>query len=284
MSRHVYSVLSLPPRQRARLRAETRRLPRSHISQLTTLALHFMTTIFSPRNLFLLLVSMGVGRFLRSNPLLLGQKVGNLPSENVFPIVREHEVLDRFLDESLLGDDYEGYRNHCLRVLTFAMHFLDNKVSKEEMNLMAMAVAYHDIALWTDGVLDYLEPSVAVMDRDAQANRNFLKGDDEETYAEDWFFTPAEMATAREIIRQHHKYTPFRSEDDVNERLINAVRKADWADATMGAVRYKLPASYLEAAYAALPEAGFHRRLLSFTGSLSKSFFGRFEVLNILKW
>jgi hypothetical protein len=39
-------------------------------------------------------------------------------------------------------------------------------MTDHELDVVALAVAYHDIALWTDGALSYLEPSVAVLERE----------------------------------------------------------------------------------------------------------------------
>lgn len=103
------------------------------------------------------------------------------------------------------------------------------------------------------------------------------------------------MATAREIILQHHKLTDWRNSNDNNSgaaaalidaKLVNAVRKGDWADATMGLVRFDgLPAALLETAYAQVPDAGFHRLLLQMGPRLSPdSLLGRLDILKILKW
>ena len=87
----------------------------------------------------------------------------------------------------------------------------------------------------------------------------------------------------------HHKYTAYTVEPgsviSVNAQLVNAVRKGDWADATMGIVRYGLPAKYLEAAYEKVPDVGFHWLLVTFGGRLSpESLLGQLNVLKIFKW
>jgi hypothetical protein len=56
----------------------------------------------------------------------------------------------------LLGDDFDGYRNHAYRCITYAMHFLDNATEYEQ--IVETAFVYHDIGLWTDQELAYLEP------------------------------------------------------------------------------------------------------------------------------
>ncbi|KAL7487012.1 hypothetical protein ACHAW6_012602, partial [Cyclotella cf. meneghiniana] len=156
---------------------------------------------------------------------------------------------------------------------------------RRNMDIIAFALAYHDIALWTDGELSYLEPSVAVMERDLRENLS-IRG----------LFRPPltteEKLIAREIIMQHHKISPFTvSKADSNvpmgiegEQMVNAVRKGDWVDATMGIVKHGISADILEAAYAEIPEAGFHYMLLGMGSRLSPdSIIGQLKVLKILK-
>jgi hypothetical protein len=58
-----------------------------------------------------------------------------------------------------------------LRVLTFSAWYLkeydseyqyvleeEEGVPEQAMNVMALALVYHDIGHWTDGAFDYLEP------------------------------------------------------------------------------------------------------------------------------
>ena len=100
-------------------------------------------------------------------------------------------------------------------------------------------------------------------------------------------FSDNNLATAEEIIRQHHKLTEWKppSESAVNALLVNVVRQGDWADATMGLVRFDLPAAHLQQAYDAIPEAGFHNLLVGFGARISPdSFMKRLDVLKILKF
>ncbi|HVT36590.1 MAG TPA: hypothetical protein VHE37_13460, partial [Nevskiaceae bacterium] len=59
------------------------------------------------------------------------------------------------------------------------------------------------------------------------------------------------------MIVQHHKVTPYRS-----SALAEAFRKADMADVSHGLVAYGLPHALLREAFAAFPNAGFHKRLV----------------------
>ena len=46
-----------------------------------------------------------------------------------------------------IGRDFDGYRNHVYRTITYAMHFLNN--ASEYESLVETAFVYHDIGLWT---------------------------------------------------------------------------------------------------------------------------------------
>ena len=62
-----------------------------------------------------------------------------------------------WLFTSQIGDDLPGYRNHIYWTVTYVMYFLGNKAELER--LVETAFVYHDIALWTNRALAYLEPS-----------------------------------------------------------------------------------------------------------------------------
>jgi hypothetical protein len=242
-------------------------------------------------NILLLLCAMQFGKFLRDNPMLYGEKLGGDTSS--FVVYAEHPVLDEHLEQyaNELGEDYMAYRNHCLRVLSFAGYHLGESATDKDIDLMALALAYHDIALWSDGKLDYLEPSAAQLERKLQARSSDSAGDneDEDGISTEQALDASDLETARAIILMHHKYTAYTVEPgsiiSVNAQLVNAVRKGDWADATMGIVRYGLPAKYLEAAYEKVPDVGFHWLLVTFGGRLSpESLLGQLNVLKIFKW
>jgi hypothetical protein len=222
-------------------------------------------------------LAIGFGAFAAFNPLLFRIRTG-VPHDTHF-VYSKHFILDGELERfrsKIPPDDFEGYRNHCLRVMSFAKFHMPEYVYEEypnAMNIVAMALAYHDVGLWTDGELNYLEPSAKRM----------------ESYVEaEGVFDEKQIAIAREIIMQHHKFTDYSSSDKSSkaiDAMVNAVRKGDWADATVGIIRFGLPASLLEAAYAKVPEAGFHAMLAGMGSRLSPhSLVGQLEVLKILRW
>jgi hypothetical protein len=164
-----------------------------------------------------------------------------------------------------LGIDYEGYRGHIYRVLTYTMHFLGG----DEIHRRAVetALVFHDIGMWTDHDLAYLEPSI---ERALEANT-----------ANGWGLD-AELL--RNIIYWHHKVFPYRGKD---AEVVNAFRKADWVDATGGLVRHGLNRSQIAAVTAAIPEHGFRKTLQRLAGDLAdgRTLGGLAKVIRkVYKW
>ena len=151
---------------------------------------------------------------------------------------RVEELLSRY--ESAIGADFPGYRNHVYRTITYAMHFLDGAAEDEQ--LVETAMVYHDIGLWTDHELAYLEPSEAVALAD---NEKF-----------GWGLDPEAL---RGAIHWHHKVLPYRGP---HERIIEACRKADWIDASKGLVRKGVSRTTIKEVGVAFPNRGFHATLL----------------------
>jgi hypothetical protein len=134
--------------------------------------------------------------------------------------------------------------------------------------LVAVALAHHDSALWTAKTLNYLEPSAKQLDGKAGQ------------------YNEQEIDIMKDIVLYHHKVTDYKSNRSSSaDELVNAVRKADWADATIGVVRFGLPAVLLEAAYDLIPEAGFHMMLVDIMPKLSPdSLVGQLDLMKIFKW
>lgn len=173
--------------------------------------------------------------------------------------------------KDLIGGDYEGYRNHIYRVLSYSLHYLNtDAVHLAEVQkfipVIEEALVFHDIGLWTDKQLSYLEPS-------SFRAKEALRG----VYSEE------ELTLLHNIIFWHHKVTDFEGE---HADIVNAVRKADWIDATMGLVNFGMPYSIISEVNAVLPESGFHRTLVE----IGPRYYGYnvykivTELVTILKW
>ena len=150
-------------------------------------------------------------------------------------------LLDDLLEahRAALGGDYAAYRNHCCRVYHLAVEL----AGAARADLIAVACAFHDLGIWTDGTFDYLAPS-------AQRARRWLH---EQGRAAD-----ADRVAA--MIEYHHKLTPYTADP-----LVEAFRRADWIDVSLGALCFGVPRVHVQALQRAFPDAGFHWRLVQLT-------------------
>ena len=180
-------------------------------------------------------------------------------------------IADRPRVESLfapyrnaIGNDFDGYRNHVYRCITYAMHFLENNQKHEQ--LVETAFVYHDIGLWTDRELAYLEPSETAALHD---NQQFGWGLD--------------CDALRSAIHWHHKLFRYKGK---NEEVVEACRKADWIDATKGFCRKGISRSAIAKVESEFPNCGFHQTLLRLAGDYGGStLIGGFKVMRgIVKW
>jgi len=172
------------------------------------------------------------------------------------------ELFARY--ETLVGKDFPGYRNHVYRTITYAMHFLGQAAQHER--LVEAAFVYHDIGLWTDHELAYLEPSEAVALTD---NEKYGLGLDPDML--------------RAAIHWHHKIFPYTGP---HSELIEACRKADWIDVSKGMLRKGLSRAQVDQVEAAFPNLGFHESLLRLAKDYGGStLVGGLKVtLGIVKW
>ena len=157
-------------------------------------------------------------------------------------LLTEIATLDELLHahEAALGSDFEGYRNHTYRVVNLCAALSSSE--PEQLQKMAIAAAFHDLGIWTDGTFDYLQPSVrlagAHLDRSGRA---------------EW--TPEITA----MILEHHKISAWRGDP---HWLVEPFRRADWVDVTRGLRAFGLSRSLLREIFSAWPSAGFHKRLV----------------------
>lgn len=164
---------------------------------------------------------------------------------NDIKIITYNENIEKHLlrYKTVLGNDYEGYRGHIYRVLTYAIHFLNG--NEDKLSVIGSALVFHDIGLWTDGTLAYLEPSVSRADE----------------YFNIKTFNKQDRQLLKDIIYWHHKITPFKGP---NEHIVNAVIKGDIIDASSGLITKGMPKSHIKRVNDAIPEAGFHKTLMDF--------------------
>ena len=178
----------------------------------------------------------------------------------VKPIVCDPTV-ERFLPHiaAEVGPDFTAYRNHIYRVLSYATHFLGDEPREREH--IAFALVFHDVGIWTDHELAYLEPSEAAAERVRAQHAPHLD--------------PTLVAN---IIHWHHKLLSFAGPD---AHIVNAARKADWIDASMGMVRHGVTRKQVAAIEKAIPVLGFPEILMRLAKDLrhGNRFAGLWRVL-----
>jgi hypothetical protein len=201
------------------------------------------------------------------------RKEESILSNRKINIIKSSPNLDRLLNnyKELINDDFQGYKNHIYRVLTYSLHYLDadktqdGKVLKY-LPVIEAALVYHDIGLWTDRRLSYLELS------SSRAKMEFENS---------WSVDKLELL--HNIIYYHHKITPFTG---TNEKIVNAVRKSDWIDASLGIVNHGMSSAHIRSVNAALSDSGFHYTLATIGHRYYGNNFVRIlsEVSSIFEW
>ena len=153
-------------------------------------------------------------------------------------------TLDTLLREyaSALGPDYDAYRNHTYRVVNACAAL--SPAAAAQLEKLAIAVAFHDLGIWTDDTFDYLPPSMR------RARAHLARAGKSE-----W----ADEVDA--MILEHHKVRRYKTRDD-RPSIVEPFRKADLVDLSLGLVTFGLPRSFLRDLNAAFPNAGFHKRLV----------------------
>lgn len=153
------------------------------------------------------------------------------------------QVVDATLEvhAAALGRDHRGYANHVARVLNFYRALSGGDCPEH----VVLAAAFHDLGIWSAGTFDYLGPSVALARRHLESQQRGALAPELEA-----------------IILQHHKLTayggPFAA-------TVETFRKADLVDVSLGLFRFGLPRAFVRSVRNALPNAGFHRRLVGLT-------------------
>lgn len=153
-------------------------------------------------------------------------------------------TLDAILHKyaSALAGDLTAYRNHTYRVVNLcAVQAAPDAVALEKI---AIAAAFHDLGIWTNGTFDYLPPSIGLA-------RAYLAQNEQMAWADE----------ITEMILQHHKVSAY---DGNAGPLVETFRRADWIDVTRGLRSFGVPRSVRREVFAHWPNAGFHRRLAQF--------------------
>jgi hypothetical protein len=150
-------------------------------------------------------------------------------------------MLDEILEahRAELGNDFTAYGNHTYRIVNLGVAL--SSEDPQQLEKLAIAAAFHDLGIWTDGTFDYLPPSIRL------ASAHLVQ-----TGRAEW--TPE----ITEMILQHHKISAWRGNPNW---LVEPFRRADWIDVTRLRT-FGLPRRLLKEIFAAWPNAGFHKKLV----------------------
>jgi len=172
-------------------------------------------------------------------------------------------LLDEILNEwqVQIGNDFQGYKNHVIRMLNFCFH-LKPEVTEVERKKLIIAAAFHDIGIWSAHTIDYLPPSVLVA-------KEYLEKNNLSEWVEEISL----------IIDLHHKFTQVK-----NERypLIEIFRRADLVDFSLGTIKWGISTSYIKELKLEIQNAGFHKRLMQLSWQQMKQH--PFNPAPMMKW
>jgi hypothetical protein len=166
-------------------------------------------------------------------------------------VITKLPLIEELFTEAgpVFGDDLAGYRGHVYRVYNLCRALAQSmepsppgpRAAAERDRKIAVAAYFHDAGIWTADTFDYISPSVILA-------HGYLA----EQGLECW---EVELEL---MIRRHHKLTHIR---DPAHGLVEAFRRADAVDLTLGLLRFGLDRRYVRAVRSALPNAGFHMTL-----------------------
>lgn len=152
-----------------------------------------------------------------------------------------NKIIDDVLKKNkpALGGDYDKYKNHVCRVFLNCL-LIDGEKKNEEK--YAIASIFHDIGIWTNNTIDYLDPSV-------EQAKMYLN----QTSKQHWI----EEVTL--MICWHHKITPYQGK---HQEIVGNFRKADWIDVSLSLVTFGLDKKKIKESRRKLPNLGFHKFLI----------------------
>jgi hypothetical protein len=110
-------------------------------------------------------------------------------------------------------------------------------------------LVFHDIGLWTNNSLAFVNPSCDLAKKVLTEAK----------------LGPRQLNLAHEIIYWNHKITPFNGTNHIkNNAIVEAARKADWVDITMGFVSYGMPKEHIQNVTKVIPYNKFQEIILLF--------------------
>ena len=162
-------------------------------------------------------------------------------------LVSQCPLIEATLDPHrvVLGPLYEGIRNHAFRMLNFARLLAPDTEGDRDQRL-AVVAAFHDLPVVLDGDLNYLTRAADLAEGHLHACGH-----------------PEWSEQVRLMICNHHKIRPYQGP---HAAMVEAVRRADWVDASGGVLTAGLPRAFRRQVDAAFPLRPLYRPALTLVG------------------
>jgi hypothetical protein len=174
--------------------------------------------------------------------------------------IKTNETIDSILllHQAELGKHFDPYKNHVYRVYNLA---IQQVTQPQDQKILSIAVAFHDLGIWTHHTFDYLPPSIALASNYCSERE---LGDD---------------LTARivSIISEHHRVNKV-----VDNHLTEAFRQADLTDLTFGLIKCGNNPAYIRLLKSIFPNKGFHIYLIKIF--IKNLFIKPWKPLPMFKW
>jgi hypothetical protein len=163
-------------------------------------------------------------------------------------LIQRNDLVERiFLPWRVrLGPACEPYKGHVYRTLNYTCAILDNETASHgervDADCVAVAACFHDVGIWLDRTMDYLEPSIR--------------------HADDWIIERRRdewREPVRLMIEQHHKLFSYAGP---HAACVEAFRRADRMDVLFGIPGEGLPRDFIREVKQTFPTRGFHRILV----------------------
>lgn len=155
-----------------------------------------------------------------------------------FPNNTIEKILLQF--KSDLATDYCKYKNHVYRVF---LNCLLTDTDKENEEKYAIAAVFHDIGIWTNHTIDYLNPSME------QACLYLNK-----MHKNHW------IAEITLMINWHHKISAYKGQ---YPNTVETFRRADWIDVSLGLINFGWDKKVIKENRRNFPNLGFHFFLIN---------------------
>jgi len=171
-------------------------------------------------------------------------------------------LLEEILLEwkEVIGDEYQGYRNHVYRMIHFCLAL--NEYTDEEKEKIVIAGAFHDIGIWIENTVDYIEPSIPPA-------MQYLKQKKLDSWSKE-----IEL-----MITEHHKIREYK---DDNYPLVENFRKGDLVDFSFGVIKFGISKVFIKNIKSTFPNSDFHKNL----GKRAAKWFVKHPLnpLPMMKW